>query len=302
LSQANTKAQPVIINKIKVGKSEKKDKKDKKDKKTGSVIKKKDTETRARKEKKVESTEESEESEDWDRTKSLAQGDRLTLAVLSDGNLISILDKYSIVDVCGFDNSIYVILNEGDILKMVHSNDDQPLENRDYTLTRIKNNVILSRIVNFGGYLYGLSEGKLYLLDSRTYSGLVWNWKHVSWAPKQIESIDTTLVGDYIWMTTGGKGYLYTLSNASHVEPVLAEKVTIGSKRRSYGVDPKTYLEIDPKSKTCIKYPSKEKTTSIVDGVLTYDGDIVRIPPGMSDQITAIRIVNWEPLYIVRTD
>ena len=230
---------------------------------------------------------------------------RYTLAVMSSNKFISILTlhDYSVKDVCGFDNSIFILLNNGNILQLVPNGSyetQNALLKGDYEITPIENNVRLQQILTFGGYLYGVSKGELYLLDSRTYNSVSWNWDSVSWAPSNISDARTTLIGDHLFLTAEDTGYLYSIEGTTHQNPTLVEESDLGGKQRIYGSTPENYLEINPSKNIAIKRPDNEKVTNIKIGALTYDGDIIRISPSLATRVKAIRIINWNPYYIVR--
>ena len=234
-----------------------------------------------------------------------------TLAVMASNKLVSVLtlNNYSVQDVCGFDTAIFILLNNGDILRLVPKGPSHDaLLNGDYDITPIKNNVRLQQIVTFGGYLYGVSRGKLYLLDSRTYEfptrtpDSLWKWDPVTWAPSNIIHANTTLIGDHLLLTTEESGYLYSIEGATHQNPKFLEKFSLAGKQRVYGATPKNYLEIDPSKNVAVKRPDNEKVSNIKIGALTYDGDIIRISPSLASKVKAIRIINWHPYYIVRED
>lgn len=100
-------------------------------------------------------------------------------------------------------------------------------------------------------------------------------------------------------MTSRGDGYLFTITNSSHADPKRIEKTKLKTVRRVYGIDEDSYLEINRDDMTAVKYPEKETLDGIVDGVLTNNGDVVRISPTLAEKVAKVKIVNWEPLYIV---
>jgi len=168
--------------------------------------------------------------------------------------------------------------------------------------------------LSFGGYLYGLSEGHLYQLDGRTYSSTTWKWIKCIWAPVAITWISSTLTGSHLWLQTansssssGNKnshrhnrevGYLYSFSEEKNRTPKQVQRVILSGKKRIYGLNEETYLEVDLKHYEAVKMPSKQKISNIITGALTYDGDIIRIPKSLGNVIYDVRIVHWEPHFI----
>jgi hypothetical protein len=196
----------------------------------------------------------------------------------------------NIEDICSFNNNIFVTCGSENIYRFVNLTSSPVI--------KTVNNVPLTKIVNFCGYLYGLSWGKLHILDSRTYSKTEWKWSPVTWTPTEISDIAGTLLGTHIYLTTPGVGYLYTLKNSSHTDPILVKKESIGNIKRVYGANIDEYLDIYKLDNMAILYPSKDRLEDIYGAVLTHDGEVIRIPSSLKDTIVDIKIVNWEPLYI----
>jgi hypothetical protein len=222
-------------------------------------------------------------------------------SVLVGNQLISLYDPIdeSARDVFGYDNSTFVLLNTGNILKLTPTSLDKPPHQTTYDKTVITSNQRLSRIVVFAGYIYGLRHGELYQLDSRTYPSHEWKWKVCSWAPTNISHINTTLMETHLWLeTSDDHGYLYDIGGTGHKDPKLREKVDRKGHHRVYGADAKTYLDLNPADQTAVKVPTNDPVDKIVGGAVTHDGNIVRIPVSLSAIIKSVRIVRWVPHYI----
>jgi hypothetical protein len=148
------------------------------------------------------------------------------------------------LDVAVHQDTIYVLLEGGDIIRVT-----------DHVPIRIETSVYITRIFSFTGYLYGLSEGKLYSLvevESR--------WEPVNSISGLIEASVTT-DGEYLWLETSNEGYLYDRKWQ------LVERV--GDKRclrRIYGHNKESWIEIHtdyifhngkkyPRVKACGYYP-----------------------------------------------
>lgn len=250
----------------------------------------------------------SEEYPDFDLEAATSSSGSFTMAVLSDNKLVSLLafeNGYSLRDLCGFDNAFFALLSNGDILKLIPNNPTSLPAEMNFNISSIKNNVRLNRVFNFGGYLYGITDNRLHLLDARTYSNISWKWNTVSWAPDLIVDASTTLTGDALFILSRSNkrdtGHLYVLSNTNSHSPKLAEKIPMNGKTRVYGIDKNNYLELSALKRTAIKFPDGEKVPNIALGALTHDNDVIRIPPNLVSRIRAIRMVNWEPYYIVKS-
>jgi hypothetical protein len=228
-------------------------------------------------------------------------GSNYVASVLVGNQLISLYDPIdeSARDVFGYDNSTFVLLTTGNILKLTPMSLDKPPHQTTYDKTVITSNYRLTQIVVFAGYIYGLRHGELYQLDSRTYASQEWKWHVCSWAPTNIIQINTTLMETHLWLeTSDDRGYLYEIGSAGHKEPKLREKIERKGHRRVYGADAKTYLDLNPTDQTAVKVPSNDQIDKIVGGALMHDGNIIRIPVSLSAIIKSVRIVRWAPHYI----
>ncbi len=230
---------------------------------------------------------------------------KYTISVLNGNELVSILPSHdeSAIDVCGYDNSTYVLFKNGNILRLTPKDQSKHPSETTYKSFNISCNIVLKRIISFGGYLFGVGKGSLYQLDSRTYSTPTWKWNKCLWAPTNITWVSSTLTGSHLWIqcSTGKQNnretcYLYQNENSR--APKQVQQVILVGKKRVYGLDVKSYLEIHLSKHTAIKYPTKNTIDNIVTGALTYDGDIIRISKSLSDIISDVRIVHWEPHYI----
>jgi hypothetical protein len=230
---------------------------------------------------------------------------KYTISVLNGNELVSILPPHdeSAIDVCGYDNSTYVLFKNGNILRLTPKDQSKHPSETTYKSSNISCNILLERILSFGGYLFGVGKGSLYQLDSRTYSTPTWKWNKCLWAPTNITWVSSTLTGSHLWIqcSTGKQNnretcYLYQNENSR--TPKQVHQVILVGKKRVYGLDVKSYLEIHLSKHTAIKYPTKNTIDNIVTGALTYDGDIIRISESLSDIISDVRIVHWEPHYI----
>lgn len=218
---------------------------------------------------------------------------KTTLAVFSKENkaIVSLfnLPERSVIDAVSYDNIIYAPLDNSTILKFDPEKHSQHI---------IRSDRQISRIFDFGGYIYAVSDETLYQLEQRTYETNSWKWTLMKWAPKNITDVSPTLLGEHIYITTSNNvGYLY--ESTSESSPKLLFKRSIEYKR-VYGLDNNAYLDIDVAAQTAIQYPDNEEIENIVNGALTHDNDVVRIDERLANKVIKVRILNWEPYFIIQ--
>src|SRR3990167_369647 len=190
-------------------------------------------------------------------------------------------------DVCSFSNAILALLSDGNIIK------EFPDGNGGTERVRIQSHPVkLERLEPFGGYIYGVSNGKLYKLDSSTYSTKKWKWVECQWAPFGIIHTSSSLNDKNLWLQTSNHGYLYN----SDLEQ--RESVPISGKLRVYGTDNLTFIEFDPNNCSGVVMPVGVKYSNMCGGALTYHGDVISIRPDQRKLYSGIRLINWVPYYI----
>lgn len=151
-------------------------------------------------------------------------GPRSVYQLYDNGKTIPLISKKFLngenaIDIVTHYDEIYVLLEGGDILRIV---DRAPI--------KIESEVAITRIFSFDNHLYGLSNGYLYRHDENTYSDNYWQWKHVDNMPPGLKSVSVTLNGEYVWLETNNNGYLFDRS-WNIVEKVDNKKF----KERIYG-------------------------------------------------------------------
>ena len=189
-----------------------------------------------------------------------------------------------VIDVAQYSTYALYLLADGNIIKQVNESQD--------TRTRVSNNVKLTQIATFNGYLYGVSAGSLYTLDAATFDQSKWIWKPVDWAPIQILELSPTYDGNYMWFNTREGGMLF---DASHR---VVSTVKDARVKRYYGKDSKSYIEVRMGDNKAMIYPSKKTVLGIRGGILTHDDQLVRIPD-TDKTISHYRLLQWKP-YVVR--
>jgi hypothetical protein len=196
----------------------------------------------------------------------------------------------SVLDVCCYDNHIFVLLTNKRIVKLTDSCNE---------VNTISNNVCLSWIDAFAGYLYGATSKTIYKLDTNTYSSDEWKWVATSLTYKDITYFQATLDSENLYVEADGTGYIYSVNN-DYTKPSVVEKFAVNKcHTRVYGIDTKHYLVIDKYHHTAVKYPSQDKISCILTGALNYNNDVIKVLPDQKCKIEKVKIVNWNPFYII---
>lgn len=217
--------------------------------------------------------------------------------------------KENVLDVCGYSSDIIILYKDGHIM----------LETEDKKRTRITNNIRLDRVENFGGYVYGVSCGSLYKLDSSTYGergarGGEWIWDSCRWSPVGITHISATLGGDHLWIQTQNVGNLYN-SEGEIVPTEISPRDTTSPReisldspwsknRRVYGLNKNIYMDINTDECQAILRRNEEDRgvliRDIYAGAINYDGQVASIRPEQKNRFRDIRIINWKAYYLLK--
>ena len=145
----------------------------------------------------------------------------------------------------------------------------------------------LSRILWYGGGLYGVQDNRLVVLSNR-------KWQPVSWAPTGILNANTTTTGSHLWVRTPDKEYLFTQGSSPR------SWATQGNDK-VFGRDENNYLEIRP-NYTALRYPGGKLIDDIRTGAILPDDRIARIRASSDSKITAIRMAGGKDYYVVSGD
>jgi hypothetical protein len=154
----------------------------------------------------------------------------------------------------------------------------------------IKCNKKLKQIVVYDGELYGLYKNQLVFFDTDYDESDYWAFKSVSWAPKNIKYINTTLDNNYMFIQTDKKCYMY--NNNKRLKLDCCNK-------RVYGNDSKTYLEFN--TNQC-RIVIDDKCVNVVDdvlsGVIDHNNNIYFLHRNDQYIYKDIKMVNHKPYYI----
>jgi hypothetical protein len=187
------------------------------------------------------------------------------------------INNPSAIDVTSYSDAILFLVKCGDIVRTSNGK-----------TIHTKNNIVLSRIFPFAGYLHGLSHGTLYELDMLTYATDKWTWVPCSWAVLGIHHLSATSDGNYLWLQTISRGLLYDKNRKVITELTMETK-------RIYGHTNTIFMDINTKTdEALVNDDGKEYTvTDIHDGIIDYYGKVVPAETG-----TVVRLVNWKPMIV----
>ena len=190
-----------------------------------------------------------------------------------------------VIDVCSYSNATVFLLEDGNIICEIN----EP-ENKRY---RVSNNIPLTRITSFTGYLYGIgSDNKLYTLPNAYFPTTNWGWELVFWAPINIKHISSTYDSTHLWIQTATHGFLYNSPQN------LISKIEYAQRKRVYGRDVAHYIDIDPIRFTALVQPGGNLIHDVYDGALSYYDEVITIHPSDRNEYRRITVVNWRPYYI----
>lgn len=190
-----------------------------------------------------------------------------------------------VIDVCSYSNATIFLLEDGNVICEIK--DQNPKRYRSH------NNIKLTRITSFNGYIYGVGKDKLlYNLPNSCFPTINWIWKYSEWAPINIIHISPTHDSSHLWIQTDDQGYLYSNPKS------LMSKISYIGMKRVYGRDISHYIDINQSNYSAIVHPSGKLVRNIYDGALSYYDEIMAIHPSDINEYRAITIVNWRPYYI----
>ena len=199
------------------------------------------------------------------------------------GEEISAIEHSAVIDVCSYSSAtVHLLANNTVICEN---------ENGRWKAT---NNVKITKMVSYNGYIYGLSETRcLYNLPGDCFTKLEWLWGIVDWAPYNIMHICTTLDSKALWIQCNDdRGFLHSSFGVSLHKPTDIKRI--------YGRDTDHYLDINVNTHTATLYPGATKVYNVYDAALTYYNDVMAIAPDEQALYRGITIVDWKPYYIRR--
>jgi len=186
-------------------------------------------------------------------------------------------NKDCISDICNYSSYTIYLMSNNDFIVSEGDN------TRD-----VQSNLKISHIVNFDGYIYAISEERLYYLDNNTLDTNKWDWIRVSWSPVNIIDMSVPHDGSCIWVRCRDKGYVY------NCEGKIIENVD-NPYRRTYGVDRHNYVSFDNNGDGVIQ-PGNKPILKIKDALIDHNGELYIL--NHKDNYRMMKLVNWKPFYI----
>lgn len=190
-----------------------------------------------------------------------------------------------LIDMCSYSKYNIYLLDNGDILV---GDQNTKYENTQYKT--IKNDIIASRIFNFRGYLYALSNKKIYKLNNKYFDDSNWKWS--IWNLLQdfdIDFVSVTYNTKNLWVQSENMGMLI----GKHK---IKTKGFMENKIRIYGKDMNHYVTLD--NSTATVYPSNEIINNVGMIALNYYNEPFYIDSNTAKNYKRISIMNWQPYLI----
>jgi len=209
--------------------------------------------------------------------------------------------RYSspIIHVASFSDFIAYLLADGHIICTKGQSSIVPLSAADQAPStmspssyRVKNNVALSVIAPFAGYLHGLGkDGILYRLPNNYLVRSEWVWRPVDFtALRGISHMSNSHDGRSLWIQVGNKGYRY------NNDEVLQESTDIPPHSyRQLGLTADKFIIYSPREQLALDSEGKQYE-GVSFATLTHTGEVKTL--GVNSEYSKIVIANWRCHYI----
>ncbi len=256
---------------------------------------------------------------------------KFTVAKLRNGKLETLFDldpEFSVKDICSYENCVLILLSNGEVLKMnkgdfsvstdldrdiIHGRQlskginklDRSQGDLDDRSRSDNKEIMIDRIFPFAGYLYGLSNSQLLLLNPDTLLSETLCWSKLPWSPKNIIALSTTLDQENLWLCSKDGWNIYNVSeDGTHDKPnrIKSGKYIPGFFR-IYGDTVEHYIEIDENKNQAILWNNKveEKVyDDVVTAFLLPENEEIIVNSGLAKIVKEVRLVEQEPIFIVR--
>ncbi len=190
-----------------------------------------------------------------------------------------------VIDVTSYSSTVLALMKNGKIIRETD-------EVRDI----VANNINLKRLESFNGTLYGVSvDGRIFKLNNDTFETKKWMWTVASF-PTGVTHTSATLNGKHFWVQTSDTGLLYDRKMR-----VVEKEKSFKNKKRVYGNDRKTFIEIDLQTNTGVLYPNKSRVKDVAGAIITHENLLKVLRPSQTRLFSDIRLINWTPAYIKRS-
>jgi len=191
-----------------------------------------------------------------------------------------------IVDICAFSDSIFYVLKPGTTI-IRHTN----LSTHDV----IKSRRPVTRIISFGGYMYGLISGLVHQLKPSSYNTDAWVWQVATWTPENVSRFTTTLDGKYIGLHVDDELLIYD------IKLKLVQRMELPRGYiRNLGLDISTYVDINVSRQHIVVYVNGIQTmhNNIHYAIFNSYGELVVIESIDSQRHREVKLINWLPYYV----
>nr|QBK91932.1 MAG: transmembrane protein [Pithovirus LCPAC304] len=190
-----------------------------------------------------------------------------------------------VIDVTSYSNTVLALMKNGNIIRET-----------DEVRDMVANNINLKRLESFNGTLYGVSvDGRMFKLNNDTFETKKWMWNVASF-PTGVTHTSATLNGKHFWVQTADTGLLYDRKMC-----VVDKETPFKNKKRVYGNDRKTFIEIDLQTNTGMLYPNKSRVKDVAGAIITHENQLKVLRPSQTRLFSDIRLINWTPAYIKRS-
>lgn len=197
----------------------------------------------------------------------------------------------SVIDVVSFSAYSFFLFKSGNIVRQNYQTQAREM---------IKNNIKISRLESFGGYIRAISDGFLYVLDNQfIQTSTNWDWKLCEWSPSQIIHTSVTIDGQYLWIQRNdGQGMIFN-KQGTRLEGLGDLRVGPGVFR-NYGRHLRQYVDYNPKEAWIKAHDGDKILTQNNICVALYNNydKIVVIKKDEYERFKNVRLVNWVPHYI----
>lgn len=194
-----------------------------------------------------------------------------------------------VIDACTYSNYNIYLLRDGKIIIEEISDNNHGCQPRTVMST-----IMLERVVAYDGTIFGVSEGRMYMLSLSSLMTPIWKWEAQSSFPVSIIDLSVTDNEQWLWIQTKQEGYLY------HRRLLVERKSYSPLERRVYGSDEHHYLELDRELCQAKLYPQQTVLNNVCYGRATCEGSWVTVGLDHQRKYDRIVMLNWRPYFLRR--
>ena len=217
--------------------------------------------------------------------------DSLDLNNNQGDNWVRDYNNIQVINVASYSDLVIFLLENGN---MVINKFKEFYNAIDNNIREISNNMEISQLTAFNGYLYGLgTNGNLYSLNNDSFDSNNWDWIQEQQGITGIINITSTLEFQHLWVQTSSTGYLFDNNN-----DIILSIDYPSTSIRIYGTNMNNYFDLENNIATVM--PSGTATSNVYAGVLNYYNDLIYINTDDAYKYLGITIVDWNPYYLYR--